>query len=80
MDEAMPYDERDESSGQFTPEFTDSDFLEALSERDGATTTEVADAVGCKYRTAHARLTKLEERGEVNSRKVGNSFLWTVAE
>lgn len=78
---SMPYDERDADSGKFTPEFPDSAFLDVLLERDqGATTREVADAVGCKYRTAHARLGDLEDEGRVSSRKIGASLLWTAVE
>ena len=76
-EQAMPpYDERDETSGQFTPEFRDEDFLAAIRERGGATTSDVADAVGCKYRTAYDRLGALEEDGHVASRKIGNTLLW----
>lgn len=70
-----PYDERDESSGKFTPEFRDRDFLRAL-ENNSMTTSEVADAVGCEYRTAYARLRDLIDEGHVSSREIGNSLLW----
>lgn len=75
--ETMPYDERDEESGQFTPQFTDEDFLDAVGE-DGASTSDVAEKVGCKYRTAYARLTDLRDEERVASREVGNSLFWTV--
>jgi CRP-like cAMP-binding protein len=39
---------------------------------------EVADEVGCKYRTANAKLHELEERGEITSQKVGNAYLWML--
>jgi predicted ArsR family transcriptional regulator len=74
----MPYDERDEDSGQFTPSFADEEFLEAVSDADGATTSDVAEAVGCKYRTAKARLDELEDEGRVTSRAVGSALLWTA--
>lgn len=74
----MPYDERNNETGKFTPEFTDGQFIDAIREKGDATTTEVADAVGCKYRTAHQRLTDLEEGGIVTFREVGNARLWTV--
>lgn len=80
MSEPMPYDERDEESGQFTPTFADAEFVDALRERDGGTTAEVAEAVGCKYRTAYARLNDLEDEGRVQSREVGNSLLWTAVD
>lgn len=80
MHGTMPYDQRDEESGQFTPEFPDSDFLDALRGGEGVTTSEVAETVGCKYRTAYARLSDLEDEGQVRSRKVGNTLLWMLAE
>jgi len=77
---SMPYDERDGDTGQFTPSFADEDFLDAVSAVDGATTSEVADRVGCEYRTAYKRLGDLEDQGRVESREVGNSLLWEVAD
>jgi len=75
----MPYDKRDSDSGQFAPKFTDNEFLKAVRDRELPTTSEVADAVGCKYRTAYARLGDLEDEGTVASRKVGNSLVWMLA-
>lgn len=75
---AMPYDERDEQSGRFTPEFADEEFLDAV--RGGASTSEVADDVGCKYRTAYERLQRLEEAGRVSARKIGKTYLWETDE
>jgi len=76
----VPYDERDEDSGQFTPTFADEEFVAAIESHDLPTTNEVADAVGCKYRTAYARLGELEDEGTVTSRKVGNSLVWMLVE
>lgn len=76
MQHAMPYDERNEDTGQFTPEFTDDQFIDAIESDEGATTSEVAEAVGCNYRTAYDRLNSLEESGRVSFRDVGNSRLW----
>jgi hypothetical protein len=72
----VPYDERDEDSGQFTPTFTDEEFLDAVEDGDLPTTNDVADAVGCQYRTAYARLGELEDEGKIASRTVGNSLVW----
>jgi hypothetical protein len=80
MDTVTPYDERDENSGQFTAEFQDRDFLRALENNGGGTTSEVADAVGCEYRTAYARLQDLDDEGRVSSREIGNSLLWEAVE
>lgn len=74
----MPYDERDDESGQFTPSFTDEEFLDVVRERDLPTTSEIADAVGCKYRTAYDRLNQLADEGVLEKREVGNSLVWLV--
>lgn len=78
--QSMPYDERDDDTGRFRQEFADEDFLTAVREGDLPTTREVADAVGCKYRTAYARLSRLEDTGHVASRTVGNSLVWRVVD
>lgn len=71
--------ERDEETGKFEEEFSDEDFVEALSGREGGvSTSEVAEAVGCAYRTAHARLNDLETEGVVTSRRVANALLWEL--
>lgn len=74
----MPYDERDEESGQFVPTFTDEEFVTAAE--GGATTSDVAERVGCDYQTAYSRLTELRDRGRVSSRDVGGSLLWTTSD
>ena len=71
--------DRDDDSGRYSETYPLSDFIEALEELGGsAGTQEVADEVGCKYRTANAKLHELEERGEVDTRKVGNAYLWML--
>jgi len=78
MDEVMPKD-RDEQTGKYTERYNPENFLSALESLGGsAGTQEVADEVGCAYRTAHAKLTELEEEGKLNSRKVGNAKLWEL--
>lgn len=78
--EAMPYDDRDDKSGRFRQEFTDSEFLEAVRNHDLPTTTDVSEQVGCKYRTAYERLNRLEDSGQLRSRKIGNSLVWSETE
>lgn len=75
----MPGKDREEGSGKYTTSYPDSDFLEAIQQFDGmAGTSEIAEEVGCTRRTAYTRLKTLEEDGRINSRKVGNSLIWTV--
>lgn len=77
----MPYDRRNDETGRFTPTYSSEDFLDALCEIEGgATTQEVRGHVGCAYRTAHAQLSELEERGQVTSHSVGRVKLWSLSE
>jgi GTP-sensing pleiotropic transcriptional regulator CodY len=77
----VPGKDRDEESGKYTTSYSDSDFLNAINRLDGmAGTSEIAKEVGCTRRTAYTRLTSIEEKGDVTSRQVGNSLVWTVVE
>lgn len=72
--------ERNEDTGQYTGEFPEGDFLDAIEAEGGmAGTGEIADRVGCAHDTAYKRLQKLEERDMVSSRLIGNTLLWEVA-
>ena len=74
----MPKD-RDEETGKYTETYLPNEFISVLESLDGAAgTQEVANELGCAYRTAHAKLTELEENGEITSRKVGNAKLWQL--
>lgn len=79
MDEVMPKD-RDEQTGKYTERYTPENFLSALESLGGsAGTQEVADEVGCAYRTAHSKLSELEDKGDLTFRKVGNAKLWELS-
>ena len=76
----MPGKDRDEESGKYSTSYPDSDFLDAIQQYNGmAGTAEIAETVGCTRRTAYTRLKSLENEGQVNSRKVGNSLIWRVS-
>lgn len=76
----VPGKDRDEESGKYTTSYTDSDFVDAIRHLDGmAGTSEIADEVGCTRRTAYTRLKLLDEKGDIESREVGNSLVWIVA-
>ena len=75
----MPGKDREEESGKYTTTYPDSDFTDAIQELGGmAGTSEVAETVGCTRRTAYTRLQSLESEGQVSSKKVGNTLLWSV--
>lgn len=78
---AGPMVERDEESGRYSETYPLSDFIDALDSLGGAGgTQEVADVVGCKYRTANAKLHELEDEGRITARRVGNAYLWRLVE
>jgi predicted transcriptional regulator len=76
----VPGKDREEESGKYTTTYPDSDFTDAIQELGGmAGTSEVAETVGCTRRTAYTRLQTLESEGQVSSKKVGNTLLWSVS-
>lgn len=69
---------RDEETGQYEPEFTDDEFLAAIETHDTATTTKIAETVGCSYDLAYRRLHQLVEENELRKEKIGNTFVWKL--
>lgn len=68
-----------DDDGQYSQTYPLEDFLGALETLGGAAgTQDVADEVGCKYRTANAKLHELEDEGKIDARKVGNAYLWEL--
>lgn len=67
---------RDEQTGKFTEQYSRTEFLEAITETETATTAAIADYVGCSYDLAYRRLQTLEEEGVVTQIDIGGSFLW----
>lgn len=58
----------------------DREYLDAVRELEPAATSEIAEAVGVARQSADYRLRKLEDRGSVTSKKIGNSLAWSLAE
>ena len=80
MDTTMPR-ERDTESGKYTDAYDDDEFLTALRDENGvAGTSALADAVGCTSRNALNRLRELEDAGKVQSKDVGRSLVWMLAD
>lgn len=70
-----------DDTGKFSTKYEPDDFVEALRQLGGAgSTREIADKVGCARRTAHYRLSNLQEDSRVDSREVGKSILWQVTD
>lgn len=70
---------RDSDTGEYREQFGKWEFLEVLRGGNQMSTQEVAEEVGCVRRTATARLSELEEEGQVTSRDVGRAKLWSIA-
>ena len=71
--------ERDrDSSGRFKPEVSDEEILDAVRNHEPAGTSEVVDAVGLARQNADYRLRQLEDEGRIESKKVGQSLVWTL--
>lgn len=69
-----------DDSGKFTKQYPDEGFLEAVISSDTPTTTNISEEVGCSYDLAYRKLREFEQEGTVESRKIGNSLMWSVSE
>jgi hypothetical protein len=70
--------DRDNESGQFCEQYPTEKFFKAIQDLEVATTTNVAEEVGCSYDLAYRRLNSLAEEGSVTKTDVGGSFIWTA--
>jgi len=61
-------------------QYLDEDFLEAVRKHNPASTSEVADEVGCTRRNADFRLKKLADEGRVIRKKIAASQVWILSE
>lgn len=71
--------DRDENSGKFTEQYPEEAFLEAVERLETATTTEIAEEVGCSYDLAYRRLNTLLDEEKVHREEIGPSFVWSIA-
>lgn len=73
---------RDPDKGQYQPEHTDDDFLNAVDQLEATTdtglptTNDVAQLVGCHEETARRRLNHLANQDRIQKLEIGNSFAW----
>jgi predicted ArsR family transcriptional regulator len=72
------YFEQDRESGKIEERYPDQQFLHAVEDHEPASTSEVADEVGCTRRNALNRLKTLENADQIRSKDVGRSFVWLV--
>ena len=72
----MPYFEQDEETGKISQQYSDEQFIEVVKNSAPASTSEVAEGVGCSSDNAYRRLKSLEEADRIDSKMAGNSLIW----
>ena len=77
MSDDAPYFEQDKETGKISQRYSDEQFIQAVTDFSPASTSEVADRVGCSSDNAYRRLKSLEEAGEISSKMAGNSLIWS---
>jgi DNA-binding Lrp family transcriptional regulator len=60
-------------------DYPDDDFVAAVERHAPASTSEVADSVGCTRRNADYRLRRLAEQGRVDRKKIAATQVWSPA-
>lgn len=81
MSQVMGDRKRDEDTGRFTDEYPPEELLAAIRDIGSrVATSEIADRIGSTRQAAHAKLQKMEERGQVESQMVGGNRMWSIAE
>lgn len=70
--------DRDEFSGRYNREYDVGDFVEALKDLESASTSQVAEEVGCSRDLAYRRLKELKENGVVSAELIGGNYRWSV--
>jgi|GEM_PF-1523977 len=80
MSDDVPYFEQDEETGKISQQYSDEQFIEVIKNSAPASTSEVAEGVGCSSDNAYRRLKSLEEAGKIDSKMAGNSLIWFPVE
>ena len=80
MSDDVPYFEQDEETGKISQQYSDEQFIEVVKNSAPASTSEVAEGVGCSSDNAYRRLKLLEEAGKIDSKMAGNSLIWFPVE
>jgi predicted ArsR family transcriptional regulator len=76
MTDDAPYFEQDKETGKITQQYSDEQFIQVVKNCTPASTSEVAEGVGCSSDNAYRRLKTLEEAEKVESKMAGNSLIW----
>lgn len=71
--------DRDPDSGQFESDSPDDALIDFIRSAQNCSSGDVADEFGFSRRNALERLRGLEADGKLDSEKIGNTNVWTVA-
>lgn len=72
--------ERDEDTGRYSEAYPQEAFLEAIRHgEEPVSTGEIAREVGCDHDTAYKRLRVMENQSLIESRKIGNTLVWSIS-
>lgn len=80
MSDDEPYFEQNKTTGKITQQYSDEQFIQVIKDSSPASTSEVAEGVGCSSDNAYRRLKSLEEAGDLDSKMAGNSLIWFPVE
>lgn len=80
MSDDTPDISRDEETGRITRQYADEKFIKVVKNSSPASTSEVAEGVGCSSDNAYRRLKSLKKGGEIDSKMAGNSLIWFISE
>ena len=58
-------------------QFSDAEFVRAVERHSPASTSEVAEEVGCTRRNADMRLRRLANEGKVTRKKIAATQVWS---
>ena len=68
-----------DETGDFSTQYTDEEFIDAVRKHEPASTKMIADEVGCADKTAYYRLKdKLMPEGKVHGEQPGREWIWSV--
>ncbi|WP_254840047.1 transcriptional regulator [Natronomonas marina] len=71
-------EEKRDDAGRFEEDYPDDAFVEAVESLHVASTSNVAEYVGCSYDLAYRRLDTLFGDNEIKREKVGRAFVFYI--
>lgn len=69
---------RDEDTGQYTPEYSDSELVAYIREHGPVGTQDIASAFSYSRSSVYRRLRKLDDNDKITGTMIGGSKAWDV--